>query len=174
MMQLCYRLTGARWGNSRVIVDVEGGEKGLEGLCRGRSRVLERGGAIPFCQAGLRQDRWVGEHVDKGLKGLEAAVVGAGEDGVDGRVQGHQVGGQLVGLLDTVGSQGRVGRYARWRFEVGAVLSTRGINQPVGAELHGFAPRCTMLVGSASLARASSTHAVPRYVNNLEWHGAGR
>lgn len=120
MMQLCYRLTRAGWRNSWVIVDVEGGKEGLESLCRSRSRVLERGGAIPFCQAGLRQDegRWggvrVGQDVDKGLEGLEAAVVGAGEDGVDGRVQGDQVSGQLVGLVDTVGSQGRVGRYARW------------------------------------------------------------
>lgn len=77
----------------------------------------------------------MGQDVDKGLDGLEAAVVGAGEDGVDGRVEGGQVGCQLVGLVDAVGRQGRVARYARGRLEVGVVLAARGVDQPVGPEL---------------------------------------
>lgn len=48
VMQLGYRLTRPGRGDSWVVVEVEGGKEGLQGLGWSRGRVLEGGGAVPF------------------------------------------------------------------------------------------------------------------------------
>lgn len=66
-------------------------------------------------RGGLELDEWV--------DGLEAAVVRAGVDGLNGWTERGEVGGELARLLDAVRCEGRVGGDAGGRGDVGAVVA---------------------------------------------------
>lgn len=95
-------------------------------------------GAVPLAKAGLDANLLVrrgGVPDDKGVDGLQAAVVWAGVDALNGRVETREVRGELVGLRDAVRGQGWVGGDAGWGGQWCVVGAAGGVDDPVGAEL---------------------------------------
>lgn len=66
---------------------------------------------------------------------MDAAVERAAVELLDGRVQGDEVRGELVGLRDAVAGERGVGGDAGGGGDVGVVGAGFGVDDPVGAEL---------------------------------------
>lgn len=105
--------------------------------------MVEAREAVEFADAGLDVDADFvfavagGEGVGEGREGLQAPVKGRAVDPVDGRGDGQQVRGELLGLEQAVAGECWVRRDARWAADVGAVFAGLGIDDPIGAELEG-------------------------------------
>jgi hypothetical protein len=97
--------------------------------------MIERRRSVPVREPRLGADReplsggtslWLLSllpELDKGSHGLEASVVRAGVDLLDGRLQGDEVKAQLLCLLDSMGRQRWVCRKARRGSDGGRIIS---------------------------------------------------
>lgn len=158
LVELLDRLALGCGHYGRLVLLVIMREHGLQDGGRSWGRVLEVGGAVPLGDAELRADRrgrgsWsvlsrrcvlpslllllvlLGLALDEGADGLQTAVVGTRVDSLDGRVDCHEVGCELIGLIHPVGSQSRVGRDARRRGDRRAIVASYVVDKPVGTEL---------------------------------------
>lgn len=127
VVQLSDSLTVAGGIDAALIRVIDVREHWLQDVCRGWSRVLEGSGAIPFAEAvfgtngdsiGFSANVFFPKAVEvflvegnKGRDSLQTAIVGAGINCVDWRLNGQEVGAELLGLVDAMGSQFRIRRY---------------------------------------------------------------
>lgn len=72
---------------------------------------------------------------ERRLQRLETSVKRTAVDGADGRIEGDDSLGQLLGLLNAVRGERRVGGDVGGRRHVGVIFARGGVEGPVDAEL---------------------------------------